>query len=239
MKFYRKLKPFKAISFDLDDTLYQNTPIMKKTEAEMTTFFSHLLSDHPASNEHIFDFAYWLPFRHLALKTNPELIHGVAEIRKAGYILGLQHLGYSATESERYAQQALDLFDLWRSNFIVPQTSHQLLSELSAQLPLVSISNGNVNTQTIGIAKYFTHVYHPGNGVKQKPHGDMFHTACQQLNIQPQELLHVGDCGRSDIRGAVEAGCQTAWLSCYDVGKPLSVLPNAELHNVNQLLKLL
>ena len=32
MKFYRPLRPFKAISFDLDDTLYDNHPIIEKAE---------------------------------------------------------------------------------------------------------------------------------------------------------------------------------------------------------------
>ncbi len=67
----------------------------------------------------------------------------------------------------------------------------------------------------------------------------MFKLACQQLNIAPHELLHVGDCGRNDIFGATDFGCQTAWLSCYDVGKPISVLPTIELSNVVELNKLL
>lgn len=238
MKFYRRLKPFKAISFDLDDTLYQNTPVMEKTEAQMLSFFHHLLRDHSLAKTTQFDFSFWLPFRYKALASNPELIHGVAEIRKAGYVEGLQALGFTFDEANLHADQALKLFDKWRSNFSVPQSSHQLLTTLQNHLPIVSISNGNVKTDVIGISQYFSAIYHPGNGVKQKPHSDMFNQACQQLNIAPHELLHVGDCGHSDIFGAVNAGCQTAWLSCYDVGKPLSVLPNVELTNVCDLLNL-
>ena len=44
MRFYRRLQPFKAISFDLDDTLYNNTPVMAVTEAKMTSYFDSLLS---------------------------------------------------------------------------------------------------------------------------------------------------------------------------------------------------
>ena len=67
----------------------------------------------------------------------------------------------------------------------------------------------------------------------------MFDAACVKLLIEPVQLLHVGDCGQSDIYGAINAGCQTAWISCYDVGKPLTVLPNIELSNISELRHLL
>ena len=67
----------------------------------------------------------------------------------------------------------------------------------------------------------------------------MFDRVCQQLNILPSELLHVGDCGLADIHGALEAGCQTAWLPHYGVGKSLKQLPHIELNDVSELLQLL
>ncbi|MFT6208398.1 MAG: putative hydrolase of the HAD superfamily, partial [Colwellia sp.] len=38
---------------------------------------------------------------------------------------------------------------------------------------------------------------------------------------------------------AINAGCQTAWISCYDVGQPLTVLPNIELADISELRHLL
>jgi len=67
----------------------------------------------------------------------------------------------------------------------------------------------------------------------------MFNLASQKLAIKPSQLLHVGDCGRADIQGALRAGCQAAWLSCYDVGQPITALPHIELSNVTQLKQLL
>lgn len=32
MRFYRPLSPVRAMTFDLDDTLYDNRPVMDKTE---------------------------------------------------------------------------------------------------------------------------------------------------------------------------------------------------------------
>ena len=117
------------------------------------------------------------------------------------------------------------------------------MENLSKKYRLVAISNGNVDTNALGISHYFQHIYHAGwqpDGrlLKQKPYHDMFDLACNDLGIASAQLLHVGDCGRADIQGALLAGCQTAWLSCYDVGKPLSLLPHIELTQLNQLERL-
>ena len=38
MHFYRTLMPIAAMTFDLDDTLYDNVPVMDKTEEETLAF---------------------------------------------------------------------------------------------------------------------------------------------------------------------------------------------------------
>lgn len=236
MKFYRRLQPFKAISFDLDDTLYHNGPIMEVTEAKMARYFDALLS---AKIPGSFNFDFWLPYRNELLLAQPELIHDVGALREAGYALGLQHLGYSLEAAKQISVQAQAYFNVCRSDFSVPQTSHDLLKALQSKYPLIAISNGNANTQSLGIDHYFTKIYHAGKGNKQKPDPDMFHRACEHLKIKPSELLHVGDCGYSDIYGAHQAGCQSAWISTYNIGKPLKVLPNIDISNINDLHSLL
>ncbi len=67
----------------------------------------------------------------------------------------------------------------------------------------------------------------------------MFDKTCLALQIAPEQLLHVGDCGSNDVYGAISAGCQSAWLNQYQVGKPLKVLPTLELENIEQLADIL
>jgi len=247
MKFYRRLSAIKAISFDLDDTLYSNKPIMLAIEKKMLAYFTDVLN----SKQHAFIKAdssynsrYWFPFRQHAINAQPDLAHDVVQVRLITYRFGFSALGFSDNIAQQMAQAALDYFISLRSDFVVPTTSKQLLAALSKKYPLIAISNGNVDTKALGISQYFQHVYHAGwqaNGqlLKQKPTNDMFVLACQELAIKPQHLLHVGDCGRADIQGALNSGCQTAWLSCYDVGKPISVLPHLELDSLSQLEQLL
>jgi putative hydrolase of the HAD superfamily len=253
MKFYRRLEPFKAISFDLDDTLYSNYPVMMATDAKMVTYFSKFFSSQTSLvqllKNKVFDHQFWWGFRQQALKTNPNLIHHVGDIRLVTYTLGLKSLGLSDQIAEQAAKNALDYFVQQRSDFVVPAAVHQLLQNLQKKYPLVAISNGNVDTDKIGISTYFQYRFHAGDlltnpsgertQLRQKPYDDMFVAACDKLAIAPEQLLHIGDCGRSDIAGAINAGCQTGWVSCYDVGKPLSVLPNIELSDISELHHLL
>jgi len=242
MKLYRRLTKIKAISFDLDDTLYSNKPVMQAIEKKMIGYFSCLpiLKNNMPDQHKLLNVRFWYHFRRQALLKQPYLAHDVVQIRLASYILGFMSLGLTAEIAKQQAQAALDYFILLRSDFVVPKSSKQLLARLSKKYPLIAISNGNVDTKVLGIAQYFQHIYHAGwqtdgSLFKQKPASDMFTLACQKLAIKPSQLLHVGDCGYADIQGALRAGCQTAWLSCYDVGKPVTVLPHIELNQLNVL----
>lgn len=197
----------------------------------------------------LFDRRYWAPYRHEAIKKSPEITHDVVALRFESYRLGLLALKFSEDAAEQQAKSALDYFIKLRSEFSVPKASLELLAQLSQQFPLVSISNGNVDTKALGIEQYFTYIYHAGYQakigeqqhkqqgelLKQKPEPDMFDRVCHQLDILPCELLHVGDCGLADIHGALKAGCQTAWLPHYGVGKSLKQLPHIELTDVCEL----
>jgi putative hydrolase of the HAD superfamily len=239
MRFNRRLHKIKAISFDLDDTLYSNRPVMVAIEQKMIAYFARLLPD----SDILFDHIFWSTFREMAVKEQPKLSHDVVLIRLVTYRLGFISLGFTAKEADVNAQNALAYFIHCRSDFNVPETSKNLLASLSKKYPLVAISNGNVDTNKLGLSQYFKAVYHAGFQADdtlfhQKPQTTMFDIACKNLGIKPIELLHVGDCGRSDILGAHRSGCQTAWLSCYDVGQPVSIIPHVELTDINQLNKL-
>jgi len=242
MKFYRRLANIKAISFDLDDTLYSNKPVMLAIEKKMIAYFANLavIKGKTAAQHKMLDQRFWYHFRHQAISKHPDLVHDVVRIRLVSYRLGFISLGLVESIAERQAQAALDYFIQLRSDFVVPEKSKKLLANLSKKYPLIAISNGNVDTNALGISHYFRHIYHAGwqaDGtlLKQKPESDMFDLACQQLAIKPSQLLHVGDCGRADIQGALLAGCQAAWFPCYGVGKPISLLPHIELTTINQL----
>ena len=73
MKFYRPLRPFKAISFDLDDTLYNNHPIMKKAEGD---FLIYLNTTYPKLSE--LDTRQWGLYKNHLVREFPSFINDVS-----------------------------------------------------------------------------------------------------------------------------------------------------------------
>jgi len=240
VRFYRRLLPFKAISFDLDDTLYSNQPIMLATDKKMVAYFKKSFNDYSVdSHLYAFDFSFWWPFRQQVIAQSPGLKHDIGLLREKSYYLGALSLGLARAEAEKFAELALCYFVEQRSNFTLPQHTHDLLSYLQGKMPLVAITNGNVDTDKIGLAKYFSAHFNASIQNKLKPDRDMFNKTCAALQINPVQLLHVGDCGKNDVFGAINAGSQTAWLNPYHVGKALNVLPTLALDNIEQLRKII
>jgi len=234
MRFNRRLRPFKAISFDLDDTLYSNRPIMHATENAMTKYFAEHVNE-SFNLTHPLNYRFWFKIRSQVLRAQPALKHDVGELRRQTYFAGLVDLGLPSEKAKMVADDAYQYFMHHRCDFTVAELVHRLLERLADKWPLVAISNGNVDTRKIGISQYFSHTYHADLTQAQKPLPDMFKNASCALGIATHNILHVGDCGLSDIYGAMAAGCQSAWVSTYDVGKPIRVLPDIELNDVTEL----
>lgn len=233
MRFYRRLAPFKAISFDLDDTLYDNHPVIRKAERALQDYLKQTI---PQSRD--LGRPFWLQQRAICLKLQPDLKNDVTALRLATLQQGMVALGYSPQDASDKAHAAVDYFLSHRNQVSIADSVLQLLAKLSAQYPLVAISNGNVGIDKIGIDDYFSHRFFAGNGNLQKPHPDMFEQTCNSLAIKPAELLHIGDCTHADIFGAMRAGCQTIWIDNANFAikkKPLKILPNAQFDCVEQL----
>ncbi|MCV5334493.1 5-amino-6-(5-phospho-D-ribitylamino)uracil phosphatase YigB, partial [Escherichia coli] len=84
-------------------------------------------------------------------------------------------------------QLALD----WRSQFEVPQSSLDVLTQLGERVPLVAITNGNVDLDKIGLTPYFQCVLKAGPDGLAKPATDMFAKAKRFLDIPAENILHV------------------------------------------------
>jgi putative hydrolase of the HAD superfamily len=234
MQFYRRLTPFKLLSFDLDDTVYSNHPQMIKAEQAMQQYFADRFDQAAELPKQ-----FWRDHRQQALRQQPELRHDVTKLRTLSYQLALQQLGLSTTQAKQQAIAAVEHFLYHRSNFTVATETVELLQQLAKHLPLVAISNGNVDIQRIGLSNIFSAHYHPGKGYKSKPSVDMFSAVAQQFNLPTSAILHIGDCGHADVYGALSAGCQVAWYTRYTIGKPAKLLPHFQFADLTHLTQLI
>ena len=233
MRVYKALLPFKAISFDLDDTLYNNGPVIEQAELAMQQKLLLL-----APKLGLIDPEFWWQKRKELAQLDPEVRHDVSRWRLLSVEQGLTELGMGRCEAGEIAELAFSAFYTARSNLTVPDSSHQLLKALAERYPLVAITNGNADLTLLQISQYFKYAYHAGPSGKMKPYPDMFHKACQQLAIAPHELLHIGDNSKADVRGALNAGCQAVWLK-HEAHFHTAVLPHLQIDSLEQLQALL
>lgn len=235
---YINLTNIGAISFDLDDTLYDNRPIILKAESGLERFLHHA---YPLTIK--FKRADWLSLKHNLIKARPELCHDTGLARVAMLTQGLCHLGYSKKEAEAGAQSGLHCFLQYRSDFTVSKPVLGLLEALAEKYTLVGITNGNVDAKRIGLGSLLDFVLSPGHGVRMKPAPDMFNMAVDRLNISAASLLHVGDSHSSDVMGARLAGCQSIWLNpgfgVEDAAQASGTLPHIEISDISELRALL
>ena len=228
MQIFKALYPVKALSFDLDDTLYDNKPVIAAAEQAM---LGALLKRAPASKGKNSDF--WWQHRLKLAKVEPELRHDIGRWRLLGIEAGLLELGIAAAEAKTVAQQGYDAFLAARTKISLTAEVSDLLTALAKKYRLIAITNGNACINKMGLGDLFEFSLQAGPAGKMKPYPDMFQTAAQRLKLAPSQILHIGDSHRADVMGALAAGCQAAWLDHHR--QAVTILPHIRLTDVNQL----
>lgn len=237
MKFYRQLKPIKAMSFDLDDTLYDNRPVITRLTREATAWFHQ---HHPISSTR--DDAWWLQLKLRLAEQDNWLYSDLTLWRHHTTQVGLTQLGYSSQQAKQAADELLEVVFSLRSDFVVPDETHHVMNQLAEKYPLVAITNGNVDVERIGLSGYFTLILKGGRDGHAKPHPDMFVKAQQFLGVDSHSILHIGDHLKTDVAGAKHNGFQACWFNdqipSLRQARHGSVLPDIEIHKLRSLLLL-
>ena len=237
MHFYRPLSPIQAMTFDLDDTLYDNHPVIDKTEEEVLRFvreydprFSHF------NNNDLYN------FRGIVAEQEPDVYHDITRWRWLSAKMMLCHYGYNRDDALKGADEIMAHFTYWRNQIEVPESTHETLVKLAKKLPLVAITNGNAEPNACGLGDYFQFVLKAGPDGRSKPFCDMYRLAAKRLGIAPQAILHVGDNLITDVEGAIKSGMQACWINLDHKTlmeeKDVRLLPHVEISQLASLLSL-
>lgn len=242
MQFFRSINHIDAMTFDLDDTLYNNDPIIRRAEQALQ---AHIAQYHPEAAK--LTSQDWLQLKRAAIAKDRRLGSDMGQLRRVVLTAALS--GTSADkldvevnnrgELSEAVEACFNCFYDARSNFDLADDVHHVLKALSKKRPLIGITNGNVNAQKIGIEGYFETILHASTTRPMKPAREMFDEAAEHLDIAPKHILHVGDNLIKDVKGAINAGYQAAWFACNRqmklANEPVSVLPHIALDNLNEL----
>ncbi|AHG20435.1 flavin mononucleotide phosphatase [Chania multitudinisentens RB-25] len=238
MHFYRPLRPLVALTFDLDDTLYDNRPVIAQTEQQSVAFLQNY---HPGLSH--FQPADFHRLRQELREQDPEIYHDVTQWRWRAVHLALSRQGLRDTQAAMGADAAMQNFALWRSRIDVPEVTHTVLKALGQRYRLVAITNGNAEPALCGLGSYFQFVLRSGPDGRAKPYQDMYQLAAARLGVAPEQILHVGDDLTTDVAGALRAGLQACWIN--DRQRSLMqaddsrLLPHIEISQLASLMALL
>jgi len=200
----------KALSFDLDDTLYDNGPVIKNAFLEL---YNYLLSHYPKIIN-VYDFGAFISAAQTMKKSHPATAD-LSLLRRLHIQQVLKNSGYESLLKPDLVEEAFDIFWQARQKVTLYPEVHKILMALSAKLPMVTLSNGNACIKAIGIDQYFQYSISTSDTGKPKPDSSMFLLACEKLAIEPAQLVHIGDNINFDIKGAKNAGCRSIWLNQF------------------------
>lgn len=238
MRFYRPLGQISALTFDLDDTLYDNRPVILRTEQESLAF---VRSYHPALSQ--LESRDFQRLRQTLREAEPDIYHDVTEWRRRALEQGMRDAGLSVDQARDGADAAMANFAKWRSAIDVPQETHDTLAALAKKWPLVAITNGNAQPELFGLDNYFSFVLRAGPDGRAKPFSDMYHLASERLGVPPGEILHVGDDLTTDVAGAIRCGVQACWINPYAAdlmqADDARLLPHIEISRLASLTALI
>lgn len=145
---------------------------------------------------------------------------------------------------DRVADYAAEFMSLFTERpHLFPDTI-PVLEVLSQKAKLVMGTNGFSETQHkriagTGIGKFFHDIIISGEIGVQKPDPLFFRTCLESLEMEPSQVLCVGDNYQADILGALDAGIDGCWFKINDGSDPPrepSSRPITVIRRLNELL---
>jgi putative hydrolase of the HAD superfamily len=87
------------------------------------------------------------------------------------------------------------------------------LDVLKRRFRLATLSNGNADLATIGLAHHFECTLNAGALGCAKPDPRAYTRLAELLTLNPAEILFVGDDPHADVVGPRAVGMQTVWVN--------------------------
>ena len=218
----------KAITLDLDDTLWPVWPAIERAEKALENWLGQqaplaaALFANPKARHDL---------REQVLRTCPDLKHNLSAVRREMIRLALSRSG----EDPLLAEPAFEVFFDERNRVTLFEDAMPGLVFLASRFPLVALSNGNADIHRIGLG----HLFQASISAQQfgvgKPDPKIFHAAASSVGFSAADVLHVGDDCTLDILGALNCGMQTVWVNRADHIWPHTVVPHETVTTLTDL----
>ncbi len=226
------LGPVRAISLDLDDTLWEIESVILAAEQALYRWlderFPAITARHtPASMR---------AHRVGIGERHPQLRHDLSALRRRA----LHELAVEAGCDVEAVAQGFAVYYNARHAVTLFDDVRPALAALAARFPLLALTNGNADLRHIGLDRWFDHTVYAAQVGASKPHPAMFEAALARVGARPAEVVHVGDDPVSDVHGARSAGLPAVWVNRKGAAWPPGMAaPQHEVASLGELVGLL
>ncbi|MFW5969125.1 MAG: HAD family hydrolase [Halofilum sp. (in: g-proteobacteria)] len=197
--------PPRAISFDLDDTLWACDDVIGRAE---TAVYEWLQRHGPRITAE-YDLEEMRRIRMETAAVRPDLQADLTRLRHETLVWHAHRAGYDTG----LAEAALEVFLDERHRVELYPDVHPVLERLAGRFRLVALTNGNADVHRAGIGRWFDVALSAADVGAPKPDPAMFEQACATLGVRPGELLHVGDDPLRDVHAARRFGARAFWIN--------------------------
>ncbi len=222
----------RAITLDLDDTLWPIWPTIERAEAVLLAW----LAEHASATARLFENTEALrAIRNQMSTLRPDLRHDLSALRRESIRMALAQAG----DDPALAEPAFEIFFAERQRVQLFDGAAEALARLAARYPVVAVSNGNADVHRVGIGAHFQGSVSATTLGVAKPDARIFHAAADLLQVPPAAVLHVGDDATLDARGALDAGMQAAWVNPAEAAWPYDAPPQVTVSSLAELCAVL
>ena len=198
----------KMITFDLDDTLWDNKPTI--TNAEIKT--RKWIEDRVGTIDWG-DLNDFLQLRETLIKKDRSIAWDISKLRVEIFKEKIKGL-VSNDEITKLAEEAFSYFLKKRHEIELFPGVEDALKALSENYMLGVLTNGNADIYKLSIGKYFEFSISSLEAQNSKPNKSHFELAKKHLpNLKYSEMLHIGDHQINDILGAHALGIEVLWFN--------------------------
>lgn len=222
------VESIKCLSIDLDNTLWDVMPTLVVAEAEVERWLG---ANCPAVLPH-YRPNVTSAIRDQLVVRYPGRAHDLSFLRRAV----LEQVFRLAGEDPALAEGAFEVFFAARNRVTFFDDVLPALTRLQDHYVLVALTDGNADLGLVGLDGHFDQCIHAVSVGAAKPAAQMFAAVQRFTELQPREILHVGDDPSKDVMGAHRFGMRSAWVNRTGAAwADPDIRPDAEVEDLDVL----
>ena len=202
------ISKIKMITFDLDDTLWDNKPTITNAEIKTRNWIEERVGRVDWG-----DFNDFLSLRQDLIKRDQSIAWDIGKLRIEIFKEKIKKL-VSPDDVQKISEEAFNYFLKKRHEIRLFPHVENALKNLSKNYMLGVLTNGNADVYKLSIGKYFKFSISSLEAKDSKPNKPHFKLAQGYLpGVKYNEMLHIGDHQINDIFGAYALGINVLWFN--------------------------